>query len=451
MNLTEKSILIVDDEPEHLISLERIFTKEGYQVETAARGREAIEKLRSKTPHVVLTDLIMPGEVDGLDVLKTVRTLNLDSQVILMTAYGTVETAVQAMKSGAYDFITKPVRKLQVIKTVERAMEKVSLLEENRELKLRLEQADAGSDIIGSSAAIRKPITLLKQAAPSTATILIQGESGTGKELFAKAVHRTSDRRNKAFIAVNCAALPESILEAELFGYERGAFTGAYQRKDGRIMAAHEGSLFLDEIGDMSLTLQAKLLRVLQEGEIERLGSSVTIKADFRLIAATNQNLKELVENGHFREDLYYRLNVITIQIPPLRDRKDDIPLLAQHFIRHYSKKNSKSIKGITNDTIDLLVNNPWPGNVRELEKAVERAVVLSTSDVLRPTDFFDDIPRQTAPQSIQVPFGSTLEDIEMTVIRETLKRTAGDKKLAAQILGIAVRTIYRKLDQIGE
>ena len=445
----EKNILIVDDEEEHLRSLKRLFEKESYLVTTATRGKKAIEILRAESFQVVLTDLKMPGEVDGLDILKTVSTLGLDCQVILMTAFGTVETAVEAMKTGAYDFITKPIRKLQVVKTVERAMEKMALLEENRELRMKLEQADGMAEIIGSSPALQKPLTLIRQAAPSTANIIIQGDSGTGKELFARAIHRLSGREKKSFVAVNCAALPESILESELFGYERGAFTGAFQRKDGRIMAAHGGTLFLDEIGDMSIALQAKLLRVLQEGEVERLGSTTPIKVDFRLLCATNRNMKEEVAKQHFREDLFYRINTITLQLPILEDRKDDIPLLCQHFIRRYSEKNGKPVKNITNKAMEMLIHHPWPGNVRELENAVERAVVLSTGDILQPHDFMEDSPTDQTPSELSIPFGVTLEEIERRIIKETLRRTAGDKKLAAQILGIAVRTIYRKLDQL--
>ncbi len=445
MSWMEKRILIVDDEVEHLATLARIFEKENYVVETSSRGKDAIDKLRSDDFPVVLTDLIMPGEVDGLDVLKTVRTLELDCQVILMTAYGTVETAVQAMKSGAYDFITKPIRKLQVIQTVERAMERRRLLAENRELRAKLQQVDGLAEIIGSAPAMQKPLTILKQAAPSTATMLILGDSGTGKELFARAIHRLSGREERNFVAVNCAALPESILEAELFGYEKGAFTGATQRKDGRIMAAEGGTLFLDEISDMSLTLQAKLLRLLQEWEFERLGSAKPIKVDFRLVAATNRNLAEEVEAKRFREDLFYRLNVITLTLPPLRDRRDDIPLLSQHFIRRYCEKNNKPIKAISQQAIERLMQHNWPGNVRELEKMIERAVVLTVGNVLEPEDFFEHEGKPKPPSEYKIPFGLTLDEIEQRLIKDTLQRTAGDKKLAAQILGIAVRTIYRK------
>jgi len=326
----------------------------------------------------------------------------------------------------------------------------MSLLEENRQLKEQLEKADGMAEIIGSSAAIRKPLTTIQQAATSTATILIQGESGTGKELFARAVHRLSARNKGPFVAVNCAALPDTILESELFGYERGAFTGAFQRKDGRIMAANGGTLFLDEIGDMSIALQAKLLRVLQEGEFERLGSPTPVKSDFRLVAATNRNLREEVEAKRFREDLYYRLNVIAVTLPPLRERHDDIPLLAQYFLRRYCEKNGKPVRSLTHRALEALVHHPWPGNVRELEKTVERAVVLSQSELLTPSDFFEDAETSEPSPMLTVPFGITLDEIERQVMKQTLDRTAGDKKLAAQILGIAVRTIYRKLDQLS-
>lgn len=448
-SVPEKNLLIVDDEEEHLQSLRRIFQREGYRTEVARSGREAIERLRTEKAHVVLTDLVMPGDVSGMDVLKNVRTLGLESQVILMTAYGDVETAVEAMKTGAYDFITKPISKVQVVQTVRRAIDKILLLEENRQLRARLDAVDSVSELVGSSASFRKVMDILVQAAPSTATILILGDSGTGKELFARAIHRLSGREKQDLVAVNCAALPESLLEAELFGYEKGAFTGAMQRREGRLMAAHQGTLFLDEIADMSLPLQAKLLRVLQDGQFERLGSSTPIRSDFRLVAATNRNLKEEVEARRFREDLFYRLNGITLNLPPLRDRQEDIPPLVQHFIRRYCEKNGKPVKGITNKAVEWLSAQAWPGNVRELEKAIERAVILSNREVLDAGDFGEgegDVA--SVPPQITIPFGLTLEEIENRVIRETLLRTAGDKKLAAQILGISVRTIYRWEDK---
>ena len=421
----------------------------------AGRGREALDALRAHPYDVVLTDLIMPGDVDGMDILKTIRTLELSCPVILMTAFGTIETAVQAMKAGAYDFITKPIRKMQVTKTVERALETQRLRAENRELRAQLSRVTGADEIVGGqSTAMRQCLSRLHQAAPSTASILIQGESGTGKELFARAVHRLSLRAEAPFVAVNCAALPESILESELFGYEKGAFTGAFARKEGLLMAAHAGSLFLDEIADMSLPLQAKLLRVLQEGSFERVGGTTPIHVDFRLIAATNRDLREAVKSREFREDLYYRLQGITLSLPPLRSRGADILPLAQHFIRKYSAKNGKAEKPLSGQTLAVLEAQPWPGNVRELEKAVERAVILANGEELLPGDFFETPPLPPSAQEaskgeIRIPFGTTLEEVERLVMKETLRRTAGDKRLAAQILGIAARTIYRKADSL--
>ncbi len=445
-------ILIVDDDRANLDTLERLFAKDGYGVIRAQRGNEGLDIARSQDVPIVLTDLMMPGEMDGLDLLKGVRAIGLDCDVILMTAYGTVEVAVEAMKEGAYDFITKPFKRVQVLKTVERAWEKRKLLNENKRLRDQLQRNSPLSDIIGSAAAMKRPLEILRQAAPSKATLLISGESGTGKELFARAAHRLSEREGGPFVAVNCAALPESILESELFGYEKGAFTGAASRRAGRFETADGGTLFLDEISDMSLTLQAKLLRVIQEGEFERLGSSRTLKVDVRIVAATNRNLRRLVEEKKFREDLFYRLNVINVRLPPLRERMADIPLLAQYFLTHYAAKNQRNLEGFQRTAMENLLAHPWPGNVRELEKTVERAVILCRGEWIDSGDLFEDTEvHDSTRQPYVVPFGSTLSEIEKQIIFETLSRFGGDKKVAAQVLGIAARTIYRKLEQVHE
>jgi len=444
------TVLVVDDEAGIVSSLEKIFRREGWQVLTATDGASGLEMLRKHRVGVLLTDLMMPVTT-GMDLLKAAKTLAPETEVVLMTAYGTVETAVEAMKEGAYDFVTKPLKRAHVVRIVRNALDKLSLVVENRALKAQLEQQRRRT-VIGTSLSWRRTMDTVMQAAASEATVLLLGESGTGKELLARSIHEHSPRAGAPFVAINCAAIPESLLEAELFGYEKGAFTGATTSREGRFEAADGGTLFLDEIGEMSRHVQVKLLRVLQEGEIERLGGGGKSRSiDIRLIAATNVNLAEAVKSGDFREDLYYRLNVVPVHVPPLRDRRDDIPLLAQHFIQLYASKNGKAISGCTPEAVELLCDYPWPGNVRELENAVERAVVLSRSQHLD----VDDLPREirdrnlagAAGPGLSFPLGTSLADIEMRVIRETLRHTRGDKRAAAKLLGIATRTIYRRLE----
>ncbi|HSD90787.1 MAG TPA: sigma-54 dependent transcriptional regulator, partial [Kofleriaceae bacterium] len=405
---------------------------------------------------VLLTDLMMPN-TSGMDLLRAAKTIAPETEVVLMTAYGTVETAVDAMKEGAYDFVTKPLKRAHVVRIVRNALEKQSLLVENRSLKAQLAEKRRRA-IIGTSLAWRRTMDIVMQAAPSEATVLLLGESGTGKELLARALHDNSARAKGPFIAVNCAAIPESILEAELFGYEKGAFTGATTARDGRFEAAHGGTLFLDEIGEISRHVQVKLLRVLQEGEIERLGGSgKTRRIDVRIVAATNVNLAEEVKAGRFREDLFYRLNVIPVSVPPLRDRRDDIPLLAQHFVQVYAEKNGKAISGCSPTALDRLSEYGWPGNVRELENAIERAVVLTRAgqtvidEEALPREIRDAAPGTASATSLTFPLGMPLAEIEMRVIHETLRHTRGDKRLTAKLLGIATRTIYRRLEASGE
>jgi len=443
-------VLVVDDEQGILDSLSKIFARERIKVLTARDGEQGLEILRRQRVGVLLTDLMMP-KVSGLDLLKAAKTIAPETEVILMTAYGTVETAVQAMKEGAYDFVTKPLKRAHVVRSVRNALEKQLLVVENRALRAQLAEKRQRT-IIGTSLAWRRTMDMIMQAAGSEATALLLGESGTGKELLARAMHDNSARAGHPFVPINCSAIPESILEAELFGYEKGAFTGANERREGRFGAADGGTLFLDEIGEISRHVQVKLLRVLQEGEIERLGSGgKPRKIDIRLIAATNINLTTAVKEGRFREDLYYRLNVVPVHIPPLRDRRDDIPLLVQHFIQVYSVKNGKSIVGFSQAALDLLNEYSWPGNVRELENAIERAIVLTRSDTIDE----DVLPREVRDaaahggdyKTLSFAIGTPLSEIEMRVIHETLRHTKGDKKLAARLLGIATRTIYRRLE----
>jgi len=450
-------ILIVDDEEQLRQSLQRLFKMEGYEARTADSGEGGLDAAREWSPNVILSDLKMPG-INGLDFLKAAKAINIDAEIILMTAYGTIEAAVSAMKEGAYDFIQKPYKKADVLRIVGRAVEKQSLLAENKRLKMEIERLSRaeGHAILGQSQSVRACLETVRQAAPSSATILLLGESGTGKELFAKEIHRLSARADGPFIAVNCAALPETILESELFGYEKGAFTGAASQRKGRFEAADGGTIFLDEIGDMSASLQAKLLRVLESGSFERLGSNAQIRVDARIVAATNKDMRRMVEEGSFREDLYYRLNVIVINIPPLRERLEDVPLLAAAFVKKYSETHGKGALSLSPEAAALLKAQTWRGNVRELEKTIERAVVLTRRDVITPSDFPDlkqESGKAAAADKIEIPFGTPMEEVERIVINETLRRADNDKKLAANILGISDRTIYRKLgdDRSGE
>ena len=443
--MAETTILIVDDEASNRESLEKIFAKEGFRVLGAAGAKDALELCRTHRVEVVLTDLMMPG-ISGIELLRGVKAVSPETEIVLMTAHGTVETAVEAMKLGAYDFVEKPLKRLPIVKTVRKAAERQSLVAENRTLRRQIASLERRT-IVGNSPAWRRTMEIVDQAAPSSATVLLLGESGTGKELCARAVHEKSQRAAGSFVAINCAAIPETILESELFGYERGAFTGAVARREGRFAQAAGGTLLLDEVGEIPGAVQVKLLRVLQEGEYEPLGGK-TAKADVRVVAATNRDLHREVQAGRFREDLYYRLNVIAITCPPLRERREDVPLLADHFLRLYAGKNGKDGLSLSAAALDLLVDYSWPGNVRELENAIERAVVLCRGGTIEAKD----LPRSVAfedrtAEAITISIGTPLEEIERRVIKETLRHTKGDKRLAAQLLGIATRTIYRRLE----
>jgi two-component system response regulator HydG len=444
------TVLVVDDEPSNIESLEKIFLRDGMRVLSAPDARQALEVVRTHRVNVLLTDLMMPGTT-GLELLRAVRQVAPDVEVVLMTAYGSVEAAVSAMREGAYDFVEKPLKRLSIIKSVRKAAEKQRLVAENESLKDEIKRL-AHRDIVGSSPALRRVVDVATQAAPSQATVLVLGETGTGKELLARYIHERSARARGPFVAVNCAAIPETILESELFGHERGAFTGATSRKEGRFAKATGGTLFLDEIGELSASVQVKLLRVLQEGEYEPLGGN-TQKADVRIVAATNRDIVAEVGAGRFREDLYYRLNVIAIVSPPLRARREDIPLLVDHFLGKYCAKNGRARLQPTRGAIDRLMDYPWPGNVRELENVIERAVVLSRDETLSEADLPEHVSAAAPSASTQLAFeiGTPLEEIELRVIRETLRRTRGDKSVAAQLLGISTRTIYRKLDGVTE
>ena len=447
-------ILVADDEESNLSILQRILGKAGFDVRVASSGPEALDALRDGTPpDLLLTDLRMPG-MDGLELLKAARTIAPEIEVVVMTAYGTVEVAVDAMHQGAYDFLTKPLDKRSLPKTVRNALEKGQLLAENRRLRelVEAQQEATGplSGMVGRSDAFRSVMEEVAQVAPSEATVLITGESGTGKELLARAIHGLSSRAKGPLVRVNCAAIPETLFESELFGYEKGAFTGAANRKPGRFELADGGTLFLDEVAEMSMAAQVKLLRVLQEGEFERVGGTKTVSVDVRLLTATNRDLSRKVRWATIREDLYYRLAVIPLRLPPLRERPEDIALLASHFVQRFAEKNRKPLRGITDEALNALAAWSWPGNIRELENTIERAVVLARGETLG----LDDLPEAMRPEgsgaarNLVFPIGTKLRDIERVAILETLKHTGGDKKLAARLLGIAARTIYRRLEE---
>jgi len=438
-------LLVVDDDLSNLESLEKIFVREGMKVLTATNGKAALDTIRREKVDVVLSDLMMPG-MSGIDLVRGLEAMSAEVEVVVMTAHGTIETAVEAMRAGAYDFVEKPLRRMSIVKTVQKAAEHRNLVAENRTLKQELTALKTRS-IVGTSPALRRALDVAAQAAPSSANVLVLGESGTGKELLARQIHEKSGRSG-AFVAVNLAALPETIVESELFGHERGAFTGAIAKRDGRIVQAAGGTLFLDEIGELAPAVQVKLLRVLQEGEFEPLGGK-TQRAEFRLVAATNRDLRAAVRAGDFREDLFYRLNVIAITAPPLRERRDDVPLLVDHFLDVYGRKNGRP--GLTFDAsaMEKLIAYEWPGNVRELENVIERAVVLARTATLGLVDLPDSVgAAERSDDVLQFRVGTTIAEIERRMIHETLRRTHGDKQLAAQLLGLSIRTVYRRLDE---
>jgi two-component system response regulator HydG len=437
---------VVDDEPELSRALSKLLSRNGYHVLTAGNGEEGLAILRREEIHLVLSDLQMP-KMGGLDLLKAAQVIAPNTEFVIITGHGTIETAVDAMRTGAYDFIEKPFSITTTLKVVRKALEKQHLIAENRDLRKRLEEIQGVNEIIGNSEPMRQAIDTARQVAVSSATILLTGESGTGKEVFASAIHGWSDRTKQTMVRVSCAALPENLLEAELFGYEKGAFTGAVARRKGRFEMANHGTLFLDEVGEMSLTTQVKLLRVLQENVIERLGGNEPIHIDVRIIAATNTDLPTMVTEGRFREDLFYRLNVINLELPSLRSRGEDIVLLSNFFLQKYNEKNGKQLAGFTPAALEVMGKYAWPGNVRELENAIERAVVLS-KDSLVDVDILPNsvVMGRKRSDTVNIPVGTTLRDAEMELIQATLDSTGGDKETAANILGIASRTIYRKM-----
>ena len=449
------SILVVDDDDAHRGMLRMMLQAWGYSVDEAADGDLAVEAVRAKPYDVVLTDVRM-GRMDGIHALRGILDYNPALPVVLMTAYSSVETAVDALRLGAYDYLTKPLDFDALRETLQRAVDHSRMSVENRELRRQLSEAAAGPEILGRSPAVSAMREIIATVAPTEATVLITGESGTGKELVARAVHGASARANKPLVTVNCAALAENLLESELFGHERGAFTGADRRREGRFLQADGGTLFLDEIGEMPLSLQAKLLRALQQGEVQRVGSDSPITVDVRVIAATNRNLREEVEQKRFREDLFFRLNVISIEVPALRERSEDIPLLAAHFLEKFAARNRKNVKGFAPQALDMLRRYSWPGNVRELQNAVERAVILCTGDLITGPELPASVTG-AAEQAAPVPetaeaslAGLSLEALERRAIEDTLRQTEDNKSEAARRLGITRATLHNKLRKYG-
>jgi len=453
VNRSFNSILITDDEKNTREGLREFLEMKDYDVSTASDGHEALRLIKKERPDVALIDLRMPN-MDGMTLLHRIKDIRPQTIVIMLTAYGTVETAVQAMKAGAYYYVTKPVNLDELEIILKKSFNERELTQENKQLREDLYQEKFESrHIIGKSSSIRDLLQTAKQVAKSDATVLIEGESGTGKELLAHAIHEQSPRSEKPFVTVHCGALTESLLSTELFGHEKGAFTGAIERKIGRFERSHGGTLFLDEIAETSESTQVKLLRFLQSGEFERVGSSKTIKVDIRLICATNKNLQAEVSAGRFREDLYYRINVILLRTPPLRDRRGDVELLVQHYITLLAKKNNKTIQSISPEALKHLATYHWPGNIRELRNIIERMVVLAKNTQLT----LDDVPKDLIAGGARIPadkktnsHASNLADMEKDCIERALQHVKGNKSVAAKKLGISRRTLYRKLSEYG-
>jgi len=434
-------ILVVDDEAIIRESLRDWLSDTGYEVLVAENGLQGLGIIEKERPGIAIVDLVMPG-MDGIELLKRAKEISPNTDIIIITAYASIPTAIAAIRSGAYDYIEKPFCPEKVELLIEKLMEHQQLIEENISLHQKLEERYRFENIIAKSPRMQQIIEVIKVVAKSNATVLITGESGTGKELVARAVHSQSYRKDKTFVAVSCAALPETLLESELFGHERGSFTGAHVQRKGKFEAANRGSLFLDEVGEMSANIQVHLLRVLEEKEFTRVGGNELIKVDVRVISATNKDMKQAIANGQFREDLYYRLNVVTIELPPLRERKEDIPLLAEHFLKKFAVENQKEITGFSPKANDFLLNYDWPGNVRELENAIERAVILAKDNYIEVAD----LPQESLTKTHSSVPGESLEKIEKNHIQNTLKETDGNLSKAAKILGISRVTLYNKI-----
>ena len=450
-----RSVLIVDDEVGTRESLKLILKKD-YDVFLAKDAEEAFLQIKEQTPDVILLDIILPDQ-DGLRVLEKIKKNDSDSIIIMITATKTVKTAVEAMKLGAFDYITKPFDVDELRLVVSRALSTQALQKEVQYLREEVDRNFGFGDLIGKSKVMREVFSMVRQVADSKSTILVMGESGTGKELVSRAIHFHSNRKTQPFVTINCAAIPETLIESELFGHERGAFTHAIEKKLGRFEIAHQGTLFLDEIGELSLTTQAKILRFLEEREFNRVGGSKTIKVDVRLITATNKDPNQLIKQGRFREDLYYRINVVPIVLPPLRDRREDIPLLLDHFIHKFNSENNKHVKGVSEESLAILMDYDWPGNVRELENLIERAVTLTSNEYIQPDELplslihlpeFESIRESVLGGRISLVEGE--EKFEREIIQDALKKANYVQSHAADMLGISRRILKYKMDKLG-
>lgn len=437
----------MDDEASVRESLERALSKAGYVTKTASSGQEAVGLLSKQTVDIILSDLKMPNG-DGIELLRSIKKKYADIEVILITGYGTIQTAVEAMKEGAYDFITKPFKKAIILSTVERAIERQNLAQENKFLKAQLGKGPGFEEIVGQSRALRQVLELVERVAPLVSTVLITGESGTGKELIARAIHKRSARATKRFIPINCAAIPENLIESELFGHVKGAFTGAMRDKQGLFKVANGGTLFLDEISSVPLNLQVKLLRAIEQKEIMPVGSTNPEIINVRIIAATNKNLADEVDQGNFREDLYYRLNVVGITIPPLRERTEDIPELVDHFIKIYNVQLNKQILSVDDEVLNVFMEYPWKGNVRELENVIERAMILCDGDILKMSHFTQFSAPKSASETIDGGLKGSVRKFERDAIVKALQIADFDKARAAEILGMSQSTLYRKMSE---
>ncbi len=443
------SIMIVDDEASVRTSLEKVLSRAGYVTRSAESGSDALRQLARRPADLVLSDLKMP-DVDGLELLRKVRKKYPKMEVVLLTGYGTVEKAVEAMKDGAYDFITKPFKRAVLLKIVERALERRNLTQENEYLRAQLGKGKPYDTIIGKSQALQDVLAMVERVAPLVSTVLITGGSGTGKELIARALHRKSNRIDKRFVPINCAAIPENLIESELFGHMRGSFTGAIRDKEGLFKVADGGTLFLDEIVSVPLNLQAKLLRAIEQKEILPVGSTDPQVINVRIIAATNRNLASEVEKGNFREDLYYRLNVVGITIPPLKERAEDVPELLEHYIRVYNAQLNKKVQGVDGRALQILMDYEWKGNVRELENAVERAMILCDDEKLALRHFPHLISQDRHSQDLEGDLKSAVRKFEQERIIRAIEISDQDKAKAAQMLGLSLSSLYRKLAELG-
>ena len=445
-------ILLVDDDKNTADGLKKILLQDGYDTGCTYTGNEALDLIEAEHFDIVITDMKLP-DISGFSIIEKVKKENIDIAVVMITAFSSIQTAIDAMKKGADDYLAKPVEpgceELDLI--IKKVWEKRLLIKQNKELKQKLNDKYSFSGIIGNTPEIQLIFKTITEIAPTAATVLIYGDTGTGKELIANAIHYSSDRKDKPFVALHCASLSEGVLESELFGHEKGAFTGAISQRRGRFELANGGSLFLDEVGEMNSHVQIKLLRVLETGKFERVGGEKTFESDVRIIAATNRDLEKEIKEGRFREDLYYRLNVINLKLPSLRERKGDIGLLIDNFLVKYSRKNKKDIKGITPQSAKLLDNYDWPGNIRELENAIERAVVMARNEYIEPSDLPSNInvnTKKSRKETFRIPSGATMKEIEKKVIIETLQTTNGSKSKAAKILGISTRKIEYKIKE---